>query len=223
MMVRGAKGRRPAWLLAVIVGLLIAAPAAYAQKGAGGPHPGPSTPAPEPSPSFRARPFVTPPPVDLPIANISQKTPVWCWAAVAQQVIKLRRGKSPPQCALVAMVHGRYPSFCCPGYSRCMKAGSLQQIQTLIRNFGRRASSLRAPTDALSLYRTLRAGDPVILALRTSPYSGHVVVLKGMSWRTGADGRPEAILHINDPIHWLPPRLPFRSILRLWEAAIVVH
>jgi len=184
----------------------------------------PSTPAPPPSANaFESIPVGAPPAVNIPIPNISQDTAVWCWAAVAQQVIRFRRGKSPPQCALVAMVNGRYPSFCCPGYSRCLQAGSLQQIQTLIRNFGRRASSIRAPADAMALYRTLRAGDPVILALRTSPYSGHVVVLKGMSWRKGANGRPEAVLHINDPIHWLPPRLSFAAIKRLWEAAIVVH
>jgi len=123
-----------------------------------------------------------PPSVDLGIRNIPQETEVWCWAAAAQQVIVKRKGSSPPQCALVAMVHGRYPSFCCPHYERCTVPGSLGQIQKLIRNFGQRSSSLSPPTDAMTLYRNLRAGHPIILAVRNSPYSGHVVVLTGMSW-----------------------------------------
>ena len=40
-----------------------------------------------------------PPPVDIPIQNIHQETPVWCWAAVAQQIILGIRGpaNTPPQ------------------------------------------------------------------------------------------------------------------------------
>ena len=162
------------------------------------------------------------PPVDLGIRNIMQDTDVWCWAAVAQQVIVKRKGRSPPQCALVAMVHGRYPSYCCPHYERCQVAGSLRQIQVLIRNFGQRTTTLSAPTDAMSLYRTLRAGHPIILAIRHSPYNGHVVVLTGMTWTEGAGGR-EAILHVNDPLRVLPNRMTFRALVPRWQAAIVVY
>jgi len=162
------------------------------------------------------------PPVDLGIRNIMQDTDVWCWAAVAQQVIVKRKGRSPPQCALVAMVHGRYPSFCCPHYERCAVTGSLRQIQILIRNFGQRTTALSAPTDAMSLYRTLRAGHPIILAIRNSPYSGHVVVLTGMTWNSGPAG-PEAILHVNDPLQVIPNRLSFRALVPRWQAAIVVY
>lgn len=161
------------------------------------------------------------PPVDLGIRNIRQDTDVWCWAAVAQQVIVKRKGRSPPQCALVAMVHGRYPSHCCPHYERCAVAGTLGQIQTLIRNFGQRSSAISPPTDAMWLYRTLRAGHPIILALRNSPYSGHVVVLTGMTWVDGANG-PEAMLHVNDPLMVIPSRLEWRQLLPRWRAAIVV-
>jgi hypothetical protein len=162
------------------------------------------------------------PPVDLGIRNIRQETDVWCWAAVAQQVIVKRKGRSPPQCALVAMVHGRFPSYCCPHYERCAVPGSLAQIQTLIRNFGQRSSSLGPPTDAMTLYRTLRRGHPIILAIRNSPYSGHVVVLTGMTWVNGAD-RPEAVLHVNDPLEVVPARLRWRDLLPRWRAAIVVY
>ena len=163
-----------------------------------------------------------PPPVDLGIRNIRQETDVWCWAAVAQQVITKRKGQSPPQCALVAMVHGQFPSHCCPHYDRCAVPGSLGQIQTLIRNFGQRSSTLGPPTDALTLYRSLRAGHPIILAIRNSPYSGHVVVLTGMTWVNGAAG-PEAVLHVNDPLMVIPARLAWRDLVPRWRAAIVVY
>jgi hypothetical protein len=163
-----------------------------------------------------------PPPVDLGIRNIMQDTDVWCWAAVAQQVIVKRKGRSPPQCALVAMVHGRYPSFCCPHYERCAVAGSLRQIQILIRNFGQRTTTLSPPTDAMSLYRTLRSGHPIILAIRNSRFTGHVVVLTGMTWIDGANG-PEALLHVNDPLRVIPNRLSFRALVPRWQAAIVVY
>jgi hypothetical protein len=163
-----------------------------------------------------------PPPVDLGIRNIMQETDVWCWAAVAQQVIVKRKGKSPPQCALVAMVHGRFPSYCCPHYERCAVPGSLRQIQILIRNFGQRTTTLSPPTDAMSLYRTLRRGHPIILAIRNSQVSGHVVVLTGMTWARGANG-PEALLHVNDPLRVLPNRMSFRALVPRWQAAIVVY
>ncbi len=163
-----------------------------------------------------------PPPVDLGIRNIMQDTDVWCWAAVAQQVIVKRRGKSPPQCALVAMVHGRYPSFCCPHYERCAVSGSLRQIQTLIRNFGHRTTTLSAPSNAMSLYRTLRQGHPIIMALRNSQVTGHAVVLTGMTWTEGPKG-PEAVLHVNDPLRVLPNRLAYSALAPRWQAAIVVY
>lgn len=35
-----------------------------------------------------AQPYPPPlPPVEIPIQNIPQETPLWCWAAVAQQII----------------------------------------------------------------------------------------------------------------------------------------
>jgi hypothetical protein len=163
-----------------------------------------------------------PPPVDLGIRNIRQDTEVWCWAAVAQQVIIKRKGESPPQCALVAMVHGHYPRFCCPHYERCAVSGTLAQIQTLIRNFGQRSSMISPPTDAMSLYRTLRAGRPIILALRNSGAIGHVVVLTGMTWVNGPKG-PEALLHVNDPLALVPERMNWRDLLPRWQAAIVVY
>jgi hypothetical protein len=163
-----------------------------------------------------------PPPVDLGIPNVAQETQVWCWAAVAEQVIRRQRGHSPPQCALVAMVHGQFPSYCCPHYERCAVAGSLAQIQQLIRNFGHRYSAIQGPGDPMNLYRHLQAGRPIILAIRNAAFSGHVVVLTGMTWVVTERGL-EAVLHINDPIHSFPPRMYFRDLAPRWAAAIVVY
>ena len=162
------------------------------------------------------------PPVDLNIPNIPQKTAVWCWAAVAQQIIMRKRGASPPQCALVAMVHGRRPGYCCPHYERCAVKGRLSQIRKLIRNFGRSSSTIERPVGPMILYQTLRAGRPVIIALRNSAYSGHTVVVTGLTWVEGEQGRV-AMLHVNDPIGALPPRVPFPLIRERWLAAIVVR
>ncbi len=162
------------------------------------------------------------PPVDLGIPNVPQKTKVWCWAAVAQQVIIRKRGSSPPQCALVAMVHGRRPSACCPDYEKCAVPGRLSQIRKLIRNFGRSSSVLARPTDPMTLYATLRAGRPVIIALRNTQYTGHTVVVTGLTWIETKRGRI-AMLHINDPIGALPPRVPYHIIRSRWTAAIVVN
>lgn len=202
-------------LIAAILCLLVAAPVRAAVDhgfGAGPYH------VPPPQRTLRQ----LPPPVDLGIPNFHQQTRVWCWAAVAQQIIYKKRGKSPPQCALVAMARGHYPSFCCPGYRRCEVQGTLGQIRALIHNFGRRVTEVRPPTGPMALYRMLRAGRPIILALRTSRRSGHVVVLTGMSWVRTGNGM-EAILHINDPIGAYPPRTPFRLIRPRWHAAIIVY
>lgn len=163
-----------------------------------------------------------PPPVDLEIRNIRQETDSWCWAAVAQQVIEKQRGKSPPQCALVAMANGQMPSFCCSNPARCRVAGTLGQIQRLIRNFGQQSTAIAPPTDSHTLYRTLQAGRPIILAIRNSRYDGHVVVLTGMTWYAGEKG-PVAVLHINDPLGVIAERLFFDDLLPRWEAAIVVR
>lgn len=158
-------------------------------------------------------------PVSLPIPNIPQETEVWCWAAVAQQIIVWRRGDSPPQCALVAIANNAPPGLCCSGAPICWQTGSLQQIQFLMAQFGGAYSNIAPPTDPATLYRTLASGRAIIMAVRTSPYAGHVVVLRGMSCFG-----PTPVLSINDPLGWGPfgQPVPFQQIARFWQAAIVV-
>lgn len=159
-------------------------------------------------------------PVDLRIPNIPQQTQVWCWAAVAQQIITWRTGSSPPQCALVAFANNAPPGFCCGGNPQCFVTGHLQQIQFLVSHFGGSISSISPPAGPLPVYNTLASGRAIIMAVRSSPFSGHVVVIRGMSC---IGNNP--ILHINDPIGWpfFSQPVHFAQIAPVWQAAIIVH
>jgi hypothetical protein len=164
------------------------------------------------------------PPVDLPIRDLPQETPVWCWAAVSQQIILASRGPeaTPPQCALVAVANGAPPQVCCSGPNpQCLRTGSLGQIRGLIRRFGGRASNYAPPTDPLTLYRTLAGGHAVVIALAAGPVGGHVVVARGMSFARTPWGW-EPMVHINDPMASQTEVAPFRALARGWQAAIVV-
>lgn len=165
-----------------------------------------------------------PPPVDLPIPNIPQQTQVWCWAAVAQQIIHATVGpaRTPDQCALVAMAYGAHPAMCCNGNPQCVVTGSLPQIQYLIGQFGGRYSSLAPPADPMTLYRTLASGRAVILLVRSGYAASHVVVLRGMSFVPGPYGY-EAVLHINDPMRYYTQPVLFSQLMGIWMGAIVVN
>jgi hypothetical protein len=166
-----------------------------------------------------------PAPVDIPIQNLTQETEVWCWAAVAQQIILASQGPqaTPPQCALVAMANGAPPEACCSGYNaQCVRTGSLQQIQQLIQQFGGRPTALAPPTDPMTLYGALAQGRPVILALQSGQGSGHVVVVRGMSFVPTANG-VEPVLHVNDPMAYYTQPVAFRDVVAMWSDAIVVR
>jgi hypothetical protein len=166
-----------------------------------------------------------PPPVDIPIQDLPQETPVWCWAAVAQQLIAAAVGlqQTPQQCALVAMANGAPPAVCCSGYNpACVRTGSLQQIQFLVSSFGHHASALAPPTDPMTLYNTLAAGHPIVLHVRTGPASSHVVVLRGMSFLPTPQG-PLPVLQINDPMSYFTQPASFYDLLGVWIEAIVVY
>lgn len=174
--------------------------------------------------ALAAAAIAQPQPVDLPISNIPQQTPVWCWAAVAQQIIAATVGpqRTPAQCALVAMAYGAHPAACCNGNPQCLVTGSLPQIQFLIAQFGGRFSSLAPPADPMVLYQTLAGGRAIILLVSTGPATSHVVVLRGMSFIPGPNGY-EAVLHVNDPMGYYTQPVLFRQLLGVWMGAIVVN
>lgn len=166
-----------------------------------------------------------PPPVDLPIPNIPQQTQVWCWAAVAQQIIQAQVGpmRTPDQCALVAMANGAHPGICCSGVNpACIRTGSLPQIAGLVAQFGGRVSSYAPPADPMTLYRTLSSGRPVILHIQSSTFSTHVVVLRGMAF-TQTPWGVEPVLFINDPLAYYTQPVPFSRIAPLWIDALVIN
>lgn len=164
--------------------------------------------------------------VDLLIQNIPQETDVWCWAAVAQQIIYFRQGPSgtPPQCHMVALANNAHPNVCCDHMGRyngnpmCRRVGSLQQIQWLIGYFGGRFSTLEMPANPQVLFNTLNQGRPVIMAVKSSPYTDHVIVLRGISMHSGVP-----MLHVNDPMSHFTELIPFHDLLGFWHGAIVVH
>jgi len=165
-------------------------------------------------------------PVDLPIPNISQQTDVWCWAAVAQQIINATIGpvRTPSQCALVAAANNMPAQLCCEqGVPACYRPGNITEIQQLIGFFGGRYSQYAMPADALTLYRTLAAGRAIILQLRPAGQTiGHVVVLRGMSTIPTPFGFTP-VLHINDPMAQYTQPVPFDQILPIWQSAIVIQ
>ncbi len=166
-----------------------------------------------------------PPPVDIPVQNIPQESPVWCWAAVAQQIIMYSQGvqRTPSQCALVAIANNAPPQVCCTAYNPiCVRTGSTQQIQGLIAYFGGRYSGIAPPADPMTLYKTLASGKPIILQVRAGMQSAHVVVLRGMSFVPTPYGT-EPVLHINDPLAHFTQPVPFSNLIRIWMSAIVVH
>ena len=167
----------------------------------------------------RAKPGMLPK-IDLGIVNIPQQTPLWCWAAVAEQIITWRRGTSPPQCALVAAAFGASAQRCCGWPQSCMTTGGLEQIQALLAPFGGGASWITPPADPMALYRTLSDERPVILAVRSTPHGGHVVVLRGMA-RVPAPGGPMPVLHVNDPLAHFTRPVVFAQLRPHWQAAIV--
>ena len=127
--------------------------------------------------------FAMPRPVQLGIANLPQETEVWCWAAVAQQIIAHHRGMAyaPPQGALVAVANAAHPEVCCGmANPACVRTGSLPQIAGLIQAFGGRNSRYVLPADPSTLHQTLSMGPPVIMHVATGLMTSHVVVVTGM-------------------------------------------
>lgn len=161
----------------------------------------------------------------LPIPNILQETPVWCWAAVSEQIVLSLRGRAatPRQCAMVAVAKNASPAYCCQYPMSCAVTGELGDIQNLILYFGGSTSSIALPTDPLTLYGTLASGHPIIMQLQINQGGmAHVVVIRGMAIVPSEWG-PRAFLFINDPLQIYTQPIPFENIVPLWKAAIVVN
>lgn len=173
------------------------------------------------------QPGMTPQPIVWPIENILQETPVWCWAAVAQQIILYKVGphNTPSQCAMVALAKGLHPQMCCPpgnNPQQCVTPGGIQQIQWLMAHFGMAYSQYAPPASPMHLYHALRQKKVIILQLATGQQTAHVVVLRGMTFQPSPMG-PIPYLIINDPMSQFTAPVPFAQIAPIWMSAIVVQ
>lgn len=175
-----------------------------------------------------------PPPVRLNIVNVPQQTPVWCWLAVVEMIAHWKQRSAiagpPHQCAMVSWANGLAQPLCCASpqhlspqlRNACYRTGQVPEIMALLRQTGAGVASYNPPAGPMALYQTLRSGRPIILQVQSTPYAGHVVVLTGMEWRRGPFG-VEPVLHINDPLAHFTQPVPYRRLLPIWVAAIVVH
>jgi hypothetical protein len=164
------------------------------------------------------------PPIDLGIPNIPQETNVWCWAAVAEQVIRwLNSGDSPRQAELVSIANG-FPPFACANppnpmvWQRCLRPGGLHEISALIQHFGGAPARIAPPAGPAAVYQTLADDRAIIISLQQTPFQGHVVVVRGMIPAN------HPLFLINDPMNWsrFAQPVPFGMIAQMWSAAIVV-
>lgn len=157
--------------------------------------------------------------VDVP--NHLQETEMWCWAAAAQQIIEWSEKSTMPQCGLVAVANNIHPAVCCAAQSpTCVRTGTMTQVQSLIKMYTGRSSRVINPT-VMSLYAQLTQGKPVIIQVRMSPLTTHVVVLTGMTFvwtRSGA----MAILELNDPMSIYTIPVPYSNLSQIIVNALVV-
>lgn len=168
--------------------------------------------------------YSQPMPIDLGIQNIPQQDNMWCWAAVAQQIILWKTGAAPDQCEMVARAKNANIQVCCNFYTNCSTPGNFVDIQNLLLIYGAGYSALAAPTNPTMLYNTLASNKPVILFLN-QPYQniGHFVVLTGMGWVNDPIYGLIPFVHINDPMSIYTQPMPFANIIGLWQAAIIVN
>lgn len=162
--------------------------------------------------------------INLPVPNIQQDTEVWCWAAVAEEIVLGVRGRkdTPRQCHMVAIAKNASPAVCCANFNACKITGGLEDIQRLILHFGGRPSSIQPPANPYVLFQTLQSGRPIILQINPSGMGmSHVVVLRGMDISNAPWG-PRATLFINDPLIPNVVSVDFSQIVGIWQAAIVV-
>lgn len=171
-----------------------------------------------------------PPPIDLGIPQILQETQVWCWVAVVEQIAHWKQGtipvQSPHQCELVSVANNYSQPLCCSGLPQfaqaCVRTGQTQEIMGLLQFTGAGFATYSPPANPMVLYQTLASGRPIILQIQTTPFAGHVVVLRGMAWEPTPMGI-QPVLLINDPLSYFTKPVLFQDLLPYWQAAIVVN
>ena len=156
-------------------------------------------------------------PVFVPVQNISQQNPGWCWAAVSEQIIKWKKHRSPKQCELVSEFKKEVNDDCCATPSICNKPGSLQQVQGLLNQFGITYSDMLPLPNARSLYSILEDNHVVVVFVQSSSVVGHCIVIMGIE-----SGNDWTTVYVNDPTGTYEQAMPMTKLLSLWSVAIAI-
>lgn len=156
------------------------------------------------------------PPIHHAVPFHGQQTQVWCWVAAAKMVAEFyARQPVPDQCAMLEIQYG---APCCRRPDLCARGGHISEIQSLIEQFGGRASTFSRPANGFALYDALRRG-PIVMHTRQG--AGHFVVAVGIRLVPSPIG-PLAMVSISDPFYGRY-EVDFPSLMQAWTAALIIH
>jgi len=133
----------------------------------------------------------------------AQRNSQWCWAASIQMVLN-HWGIGIDQADIVARSYGTDPRGRLPDWN-----GSAELITANLNNWSvdrsGRVYTVAAevgvgPPDPRRLMQELDQGNPVIVGYKTSPSTGHAVVITAAGYSRLADGRPIVLSYVvRDP------------------------
>ncbi len=168
-------------------------------------------------------------PVFLPVPEVTEQTPIWCWLAVSEMGLRYRRGGSPKQCQMLEIGLRTLPGYCCSAPQRCLRAGSMEEIRRILGVLGGIHTQSAGPLQPMALYQVLRSGSPVIAAISTGSSIGHTIMIRGMRFESrtvwtpfGPRTEQVPIVLINDPMSYFAHEVPYATLQRQWLSSIVV-
>jgi hypothetical protein len=158
--------------------------------------------------------------ITLDVPEVTQKTIVWCWLAVAEMVVKYYDwDQSPKQCRILELLDGQPKGYCCSAVNRCLRTGHLVEIQRIIRHYaGERSIITGPPRRPSDLAKALRKKKLVIAAISAGQGAGHVVVVRGIR-----RNRQAVQLLVNDPMSRIPQTIDYEKFLAYWQETIIVQ
>ncbi|WP_367073480.1 papain-like cysteine protease family protein [Klebsiella quasipneumoniae] len=158
--------------------------------------------------------------VNLNVPHFMQNTPVWCWAAAAQQIIAYKKGigNTPSQCQIVEVATGLGPGECCLNNNPlCYHGAGFNIVANVISYFGGAYSNYVLPANPYVIESTLATGRPILAQLAMSGGGTHVVVIRGIRML------PAPALIVNDPLMIAPMFVPFINLASIWMDGIVIN
>lgn len=126
-----------------------------------------------------------------------QSTMVWCWVAAIATVVEYTDGQVVQDCDILnAYDHFLGgPATCCAGDPRCVRGGTADEMETILgRIYGIHGFGLTTFPSFDSIVRQINRNRPYIVLFRTSPASGHAVVVSGYD-------SSNQTLHVLDPFY----------------------